>query len=964
MENKPEQKLSNEQWAVALDLLADLVDGVAEPTKTIASHSDPAIRSAVENLWNQHKQAERLRFLEKQLTIVGEMTGGGRDVFQPAQLLADRFAILRLLGRGGMGEVYLADDQLVMETVALKTIKRSLAKDRETRARFLSEVQSSRRVTHPNVCRIFDFFEHDGVAFLSMEYLAGPTLAEVLATGPMKVERAQSIAIQVAEGLLSAHQNGILHCDFKPNNIILAGSGKQERAVITDFGLAQALSRGDATAQSSSLAGTPTFMAPELLSGGQPSVRTDIYAFGKVLEALLPGNRIAHQCVAPDAEHRPESLELILRALQGGSTRRNWIVGLTLAGASAAGLMSYQQLRPKMPLGSRQSVQVNGFETESLDSPETTPETTEAVRRLLIMALRQSSLLSVLDDRPYQPAGATEALQAGFPLPLADLIEIARKQNVKLAINGELHAAGKGLRLKISVYDTSSPALPHTTEVQVDDRRALVRLAELAADDLRLNFGESVKHNRYSDLEDIASKDPGAVDCYFRAVSAFEQQHVRLPLVLLDRAIELDPDFTLAHHYRAFVLTAAGMLDSAQTSAERAYAGRNRVGQRERNWIEGLYHHITKAFDESATAYEANSGLFPDEAIFRRLLAHARMRQGRYPEAIEQNRLAYKLDPFSKANASELLVNLAEAGETDQCLAEAAKMEESAGSPTRYGPWLAYMHRGNYDAAAAQSSKLGDNNSEQDSLSKVNSLAPLIMTGRFSEAMQKISGDLHNASATQSDETEQAYTQIRHNLLGQLYRLKDQPAKAAEQADWLIQLPCRACNLYRIREGFALAFDLGEMKLAEQGRDQLNKIAGQWPSSHSLSAASLADGMLKYSHGETGAGVLFERAAAWRDPINLFYVARWRGKENRPELQLNDLAELDKLRGKVFKYHFAGLAVLGWLEQAKCLMKLASFTDSLRMYERVAAHWNKPDAQGSLMRQALAEQAELRRRFK
>jgi tetratricopeptide (TPR) repeat protein len=954
-----EQPLSDEQWAVALQLFSQLVDG-AEPTRVIASQSDEGIRRALQNLWRQHLYAEKIRFLEDQITIVSDLSGAGPIVFQPGQILANRFAVLRLLGRGGMGEVYLADDQRLMETVALKTVKREFAKEKDKRARFLAEVQNSRRVTHPNVCRIFDLFEHDGVPFYSMEYVAGRTLAEVLAVGFLNPERAKWLAIQIAEGLWAAHKNSILHCDLKPANILLAGSGKNERAVITDFGLARALGRADPAGHTQNIGGTPPYMAPELLQGQSATVRSDIYAFGKVLESLLPDNKLAPECEAEDPNRRPESLEQVLKQLRGTSTRRNWLAG-ALLGAAGSALYVYEYSRPRIPLGSRQRVLVNGFKPESGDTPK-------IIRNLLIMALRQSPLLSVVGDRTYLASDGATLVNAGLALPLDDLLTNSRNSKVNLAIDGKLENAGQGLRLVVNVYDPATSTPRYTAHVQVANRRDLVHLAELAATDLRVSaFGESSMHSTYMPLEQITSSSPEAVDYYFRAVFAYEKSDATSALVLIDQALKSDPGFVLAYHYRALALGSQGMRESGQISEERAFANRLRVTERERNWIDSLYYNLTGGWVESAAALQKNAVLFPDEAVFERQLAFALTRLGRYDEAVPHNRRAVEVDPFGDNNKSELLVNLAEANRVDECLAEAQKLEASGRTPNMIhrALALAYMQKGDYDRSLSECRLLGDGATERESWSRLLAICPLIMKGRFAEAIQWIQGDLALDSARSAQYRDETFAYMRRNALGQLQRLLDEPTLAAEQAEFLVHLQPLGANLIQLREGCALAFDLNEIALAEQGFNKLQQIAARWPSGHSQGAVWLTRAMLKDVQGENGAGELFAEAkGTWPDPLNLFYIARWEGKINLPEAQLTSLAELERLRGKVYKHHFAGLVVLGWLEQAKCLQSLSRLDESLRMYERVAEHWGGSQAEGSLMRGTRKELNGLKRRLR
>ena len=962
MDHAASQDLSNDQLKAVFDLLTEMVES-GDPQPVLERQTDPQLRPALEALWSQHLEAEKLQFLEKALTVVGELSTGGRDVFQPAQILAGRFAVLRRLGRGGMGEVYLAEDQLLHETVAIKTIKRALARDPLNRERFQAEVRNSRRVTHPNVCRIFDLFEHEGVPFFSMEYVAGPTLAEVGAAGRLDPARAKVIAIQAAEGLHAAHENGILHCDFKPNNIILAGSGKNERTVITDFGLARALGGGGPEQGSQTLAGTPPFMSPELLRGEAATIHTDVYAYGKVMEVLLPGHKLAQRCAARDAAERPESLGAVLKELKGAAvSRRDWIVGF--GACAVAGLVAYQRFGTGMASGSRQRVQVNGF---TPDLPELAKKT-ETVRRLLIMALAQSPHLSVLNDQRYRAPNSPEVLEAGFALSTDALLNIARLHGVRLAIDGQLRSKDNGLLLRVTAYYPGNEHPPASIEVAVDDERGVVRLAERAADELRKKvFGEIVRGNSYRPLEAVISKSPAAIEHYFNAVSNYEKHRPEEALNELDMALRLDPDFTLAYNYRALVLLAGGLLESAQASSEKAFASRHGQGTRELNWIEGLYHQITQDFEKAAAAYLKITQEFPDEAFFHRMLAYQRMRQGEYTAGLEESKKAHELDLFSDNNASELVVNLAEAGHWQEALAEAERVEAISGvKRVRFGRWLACMQKGDYPGAWRECQP-AESDTPMDSLSRKNSLAPLIMQGRFTEAVGRAKADLAWNTKVKPGEAGQSYEQAVRLFLGNLYWLQDRHQEAAEQAEWLVQMEPLACNLLRLREGLALACNLKEIKLAEKGLESLKTIDGGWPSSHSLGAMNLAKAMIGELEGDPNAGSPFaqaERALPW-DPLTLFYVARWHGRRGRPDLQLQALVEFGKHHGKVFKYHFAGLVPLSWIEHAKCLQALSDSVGTLRMYNQVAAIWSTPDAAGcSVIRKALQDRDELLRRRK
>jgi hypothetical protein len=260
-------------------------------------------------------------------------------------LLVNRYRVGELLGRGGMGEVYRAEDAVLGQTVALKVLPAKTGSDVAWRQRLLEEVKVARRVTHPNVCRVHDVGESEGRLFLSMEYVDGEDLATLLRRiGRLAGEKALEIARQIAAGLAAAHAAGVLHRDLKPANVMLDREG---RVRLADFGLAVvgATARGE-------VAGTPAYMAPEQLAGAGCDERTDLYALGLLLYELLTGKRafagrtlsdqrqsresppplpsmfardldprieaVIMQCLARDPKERPTSALTVLTTLSGG----------------------------------------------------------------------------------------------------------------------------------------------------------------------------------------------------------------------------------------------------------------------------------------------------------------------------------------------------------------------------------------------------------------------------------------------------------------------------------------------------------------------------------------------------------------------------------------------------------------------------------------------------------------------
>src|SRR5262245_51544571 len=227
--------------------------------------------------------------------------GWGAPLFAPGATLAGRYRVVRFIAARGMGEVYEAEDLALGTEVALKTIRPEVAARGRVVERFRREILLARRVTHPNVCRIFDLGQHSvsesgpAVTFLTMELLSGETLRQRLhARGTLSAEEAFPLVTQMAAALGAAHEAGVVHRDFKSSNVMLVPSrapGAPPRVAVTDFGLAW--SGGDHLVSITCpdvLVGTPAYVAPEQVEGHEVTARADIYAFGVVLYEMVTGH--------------------------------------------------------------------------------------------------------------------------------------------------------------------------------------------------------------------------------------------------------------------------------------------------------------------------------------------------------------------------------------------------------------------------------------------------------------------------------------------------------------------------------------------------------------------------------------------------------------------------------------------------------------------------------------------------
>ena len=219
--------------------------------------------------------------------------------FIPGTVLLDRYRIVGLLGRGGMGEVYRADDLKLKQAVALKFLPESLSAEGAALARFYKEVSVARQISHRHVCRVYDVSEYEGQHFISMEFVRGEELALLLKRiGRLPQNKAIELARQLCAGLAAVHERDVLHRDLKPANIMVDDRGDVR---ITDFGIA---ALAEEVAGPEALAGTPAYMSPEQLSGRELTVKSDIYSLGLVLYELFTGKK------AFEASSLPELLRL------------------------------------------------------------------------------------------------------------------------------------------------------------------------------------------------------------------------------------------------------------------------------------------------------------------------------------------------------------------------------------------------------------------------------------------------------------------------------------------------------------------------------------------------------------------------------------------------------------------------------------------------------------------------------
>ena len=406
------------------------------------------------------------------------------STFVPGDLLANRYRILSLIAHGGMGEVYKAEDLELGQNIAIKTILPAIAGDPKALALLKSEVSLSLRVTHPNVCRIFNLDCHRSASaedlpiwFVTMELLDGHTLSrEIQKLGKISIERTLPIAEQMAEGLEAARRASIVHGDFKSGNVILVPTDGSIRAVITDFGLARTLevARNFRVAQ----VGTPVYMAPEQVKGEELSPQTDVYSFGVVLYEMITGhwpfnadtaeriaakrltesptppvrfvpdldpvwNRVILKCLAREPSERYGSALAAIEDITGRSkSRKRKLVAAACLFLVLLGLFAFARYKQLWLFRPKPEVAVMGWQNKSGD-PSQAWISTELSERLT-NTLQQSTTDNVIPLQEVERAKVEFSVPEDKDLEQEDLTQFRTALGANSFITGsyEVHKDG------------------------------------------------------------------------------------------------------------------------------------------------------------------------------------------------------------------------------------------------------------------------------------------------------------------------------------------------------------------------------------------------------------------------------------------------------------------------------------------------------------------------------------------
>lgn len=577
---------------------------------------DPEIRKEVESLL-AHEQRD---FLER-AAWHGKETPGADLVGETLS----HYEIVGRIGRGGMGEVFLAQDTTLDRRVALKFLPESLQQDETAKRRFLREAKSAAALDHPYICKIYEIGDADGRSFIAMEYVHGETLADHLARAGLTLEAVRRIAAEIAEALELAHSEGIVHRDLKPSNIMITTGGHVK---VLDFGLAKRVAPASKESQFETASrlteggaalGTAAYMSPEQHRLEVADARSDIFAFGVILYEMLAGvhpfaratgidtaSAILNEDPAPLSHHRrevPEAVEhIVSKALakspedryqlvhelrtdllylkEPSATRTRTTAGrrrwLQLAAASVAlvvttaGLLALLTDSPDGPrsAGTLPSVAVLPL-TNISDHPRETDYLADGISQAVTMRLAQAGLRVTPWETARRFKNSTESAEV-----------IASRLNVDAVLAGTFQISEDQILTTVSLVDARSGFVSWADAI-VESYDDIFRMQRRIAIGVAESLKKELTGEEERALATPESENTAAYDYYLQGSEIFQEggeEATEVAFQYFNRAAELDPSFAEAHvglgavHHDRYVYGWGGLmsLEQAKESYERA----------------------------------------------------------------------------------------------------------------------------------------------------------------------------------------------------------------------------------------------------------------------------------------------------------------------------------------------------------------------------------------------------------
>ena len=618
-----------------------------------------------------------------------------QSLLMPGMLLARRYEILEVLGEGGMGAVYKANDRELDRLVALKVIRPELSSNPDILQRFKQEILLSSKVTHRNVVRIYDLGEVEGLKFITMEYVDGKDLRQKLRQeGKLGVNEALDIIVQVFSGLAAAHREGIIHRDLKPGNIMQDATG---RVVVMDFGLARSIV-SDGMTQTGMLVGTMDYMSPEQALAKNLDARSDIFTVGLIFYELLTGKmpyaadsvvasllKRSREPAAPVSSHDtaiPRSLSSIVAKcleLEPESRYQSAADALAALGnwqeKGAASALRFPEIRPwarDIPwpwLGVVAAVLVLAaagfFLRNRLVGPAA--NSTRTPISVLVADFQNNTHDSLFDDtlepmlnvalegasfiNAYNRSAARQ-LAAKLPNPSGKLDEnaarlVAVNEGIAVVLTGSLSNRGGGYVVSVKAVDAVTGKTLSSADANAENKDELLLDIPKIAAPIRKALGDATPESVQleQDAGAFSTSSLAAVHQYGIAMEQLLAGNSQEAIKLFSNAIALDPNFARAYGGMASAYGNLGRTQDAENYVKLAMAHVDRMTERERYRVRGLYYFATSNYPKCIEEYGELLKRFPADDSAWANIAACYLSVRRIPEAVTAAQRAVEIVP-------------------------------------------------------------------------------------------------------------------------------------------------------------------------------------------------------------------------------------------------------------------------------------------------------------------------------